>query len=132
MPEDVVYLTVDDLLLVAAAATEVTDDGVAVRDHGLLDAAANRPRATAFGQDAYPTVHEKAAALLQSIARNHALVDGNKRTAWLATYVFYDLNGYELDAPDDDGPVALVLDLIADHLDVEDIAARLSEWLKPR
>ncbi|WP_280470665.1 type II toxin-antitoxin system death-on-curing family toxin [Nocardia farcinica] len=70
---------------------------VEVGDYGLLDAAIARPQATVFGVDAYPTLFEKAAALLQSIARNHALLDGNKRTAWAAAWVFLELNGIELD-----------------------------------
>ncbi|ODQ95512.1 death-on-curing protein [Mycolicibacterium holsaticum] len=68
-----------------------------VADYGLLDAAVARPQATAFGIDAYPDLFTKAAALLQSLARNHALVDGNKRTAWAATWTFLYLNGVELD-----------------------------------
>jgi death-on-curing protein len=129
MPEPVHYLTAEDLVLVATIAAK---EAAVVRDYGLLDAAAGRPRSRAFGQDAYPTIHEKAAALLQSIVRNHALVDGNKRTAWLATVVFYDLNGYDLDPPDVDGPVDLVLDAITDHLDVTAIAGRPAVWAKPR
>ncbi|SLG40667.1 Death-on-curing protein [Mycobacteroides abscessus subsp. abscessus] len=74
---------------------------VQVGDYGLLDAAVARPQASVFGLDAYPTLLEKAAALLQSIARNHALLDGNKRTAWAAAWVFLELNGVDLD-PDFD------------------------------
>jgi death on curing protein len=129
MPDIVKHLTLDDLLTVSAAAT---GGDPAVRDFGLLQAAADRTRTTVFGHDAYPTIHTKAAALLQSIARNHALVDGNKRTAWLATFVFYDLNGYDLDSPDDDGPVELVLDVVTEHLEVDEVADRLSPWAKPR
>ena len=65
-----------------------------IRDVGLLGSAAARPQATAFGRDAYPDVITKAAALLQSIVVNHALVDGNKRVGWLATAVFLELNGF--------------------------------------
>lgn len=129
MPEPTRYLTLDNLLQIASAAT---DGDPPVRDLGLLEAAADRPRTTVFGLDAYPTIQTKAAALLQSIARNHALVDGNKRTAWLATFVFYDLNGYELDTPDDDGPVDLVLDVVSQHLEVDEIAVRIAPWVKPR
>jgi death-on-curing protein len=74
---------------------------VHVRDVGLLEAAVHRPRASVLGQDAYPDLFTKAAALLHSLARNHPLVDGNKRLAWLATYVFCAKNGVELDADDD-------------------------------
>ena len=58
-----------------------------IRDLGLIDSAVARPRSSAFGEDAYPTVALKAAALLHSLAANHGLVDGNKRLAWLATTV---------------------------------------------
>lgn len=127
MPETV-HLTAEDLLVIAGAATGAP---AAVRDYGLLDAAAARPRASAFGQDAYPTLHQKAAALLQSIVMGHTLVDGNKRLAWLATYVFYDLNDHDLDATTDEG-FDLMMSAINDHLDVEDIARRLAAYAKAR
>jgi len=73
-----------------------------IRDLGLLDSAVNRPRSSAFGEDAYETIDLKAAALLHSMTKNHALVDGNKRLAWLSTVVFCDLNGVEPDLKDDD------------------------------
>ena len=83
-----------------------------MRDLGLLDAAVHRPRASVLGQDAYPDLLTKAAALLHSLARNHPLVDGNKRLAWLATYVFCAKNGVELD-PDDDDAYDLVIGVAA-------------------
>ncbi len=95
-----------------------------VRDIGLLDAATARPRSSAFGQDAYPTLALKAAALLHSVARNHALVDGNKRLAWLATVVFLDINGHLVDLTDD-AAFDLVMDVAQGAAEVEDIAARL-------
>lgn len=125
MPE-VVHLTAEDLVLIAAPATGAP--GV-VRDYGLLDAAANRPRASAFGQDAYPSLHLKAAALLQSLLMNHPLVYGNKRLAWLATVVFYDLNGHALDALADEA-FDFVLAVVTDHLDT--IGAQLEKWATPR
>ncbi|VEG45337.1 death-on-curing family protein [Mycolicibacterium flavescens] len=88
------YLDRDDVLVAGAAAVGVE---LRVADYGLLDAAGARPQATAFGVDAYPDPFTKAAALLQSLARNHALVDGNKRTAWAAAWTFLYLNGVELD-----------------------------------
>lgn len=94
-----------------------------VRDLGLLDAAASRPRASAFGEDAYPTLELKAAALLHSIARNHALVDGNKRLAWLATTVFLDLNGSPVELSDD-AAFDIVMAVAQGELEVPDIAAR--------
>ncbi len=73
-----------------------------IRDVGLLDSAVNRPRSSAFGEDAYETLDLKAAALLHSMTKNHALVDGNKRLGWLSTVVLCDLNGLSPDLKDDD------------------------------
>ncbi len=95
-----------------------------VRDIGLLDSAINRPRSSAFGEDAYPTMSLKAAALLHSITKNHALVDGNKRLAWLSTVVFCDLNGSASQLSDDDA-FELVWEIASSHMDVASIAGRL-------
>jgi death-on-curing protein len=95
-----------------------------VRDVGLLDSAAARPRSSAFGADAYPSPQLKAAALMHSLARNHALVDGNKRLAWLATVVFLDINGVE-PALDDNGAFAVVMDVAQGHEELEELADRL-------
>lgn len=103
----------------------VRDLGVGpVRDLGLVDSAAARPRASVFGEDAYPSLATKAAAFLHSLARNHALVDGNKRLAWLATVVFLDINGR---APDvtEDGAFDLVVEIASGSADVAQIAERL-------
>jgi len=91
-----------------------------IRDLGLLDSAVNRPRSSAFGEDAYQTLKLKAAALLHSMVKNHALVDGNKRLAWLCTVVFCDLNGFAPDLDDDDA-FRLVWDIASSA--EEDIAA---------
>ena len=116
---EIEYLDLEDLLgLVRALETGP------VRDVGLLDSAAARPRSVAFGEDAYATIPLKAAALLHSLVGNHTLVDGNKRLGWLATVVFLDLNGHAPDL-DDDAAFALVMDVAAGAVDVEDIAARL-------
>jgi death-on-curing protein len=68
-------------------------DPAPIRDVGLLGSAAARPQTSAFGEDAYPDLWTKAAALLQSMLKNHALVDGNKRLGWLATATFLEING---------------------------------------
>lgn len=113
------YLTLEDLLGLVRRL------GVGpVRDLGLLDAAIARPQSSAFGEDAYPTVKLKAAALLHSIVTNHALVDGNKRLGWLATTVFLDVNGEPVDLEDDDA-FQLVLDVAEGGIGVEGIADRL-------
>ena len=95
-----------------------------VRDIGLLDSAAARPRSSAFGADAYPTLELKAAALLHSITPSHALVDGNKRLAWLATVVFVDINAHEPRLSDDEA-FALVMSVAEGQLDVTAIATTL-------
>ena len=113
------YLTLEDLLGLVRRL------GVGpVRDLGLLDAAVARPQSTAFGEDAYPTVKFKAAALLHSIVTNHALIDGNKRLGWLATTVFLDVNGESVDLEDDDA-FQLVMDVAEGRIGVVGIADRL-------
>lgn len=117
---DVDYLDLEDLLRFVRAM------GVGpVRDLGLLDAACARPRSTVFGTEAYPTLPEKAAALLHSLARNHPLVDGNKRLAWFATVVFLDLNGLSV-VLDPDAAFRLVMDVAEGHVEVEGIVERLT------
>jgi death on curing protein len=120
-------LTVEDLLLIAE-----TIGTTAVRDVGLLDAAAHRPQATAFGEDAYATVHEKAAALLEAVVRNHALVDGNKRLGWAAAVVFYDLNGFHLEPPSAGDAVELVAAVAAGQLELAKLSERLMGWAVSR
>jgi len=93
------YLDLEDLLDIARAAV---GKGAVVGDYGLLQSALARPRASVFGEDAYPDLHRKAAALLHSLARNHALVDGNKRLAWTACRTFLAINGQWISAPEDD------------------------------
>jgi len=95
-----------------------------VRDVGLLDSAVNRPRSSAFGEDAYQTIDLKAAALLHSLTKNHALVDGNKRIAWLCTVVFCDLNDYSSSLTDNEA-FDLVREIASSHMEVATIANRL-------
>lgn len=118
--DGVEYLDLEDLLGLVRALKAGP-----VRDLGLLDSSCSRPRSTAFGADAYPRLEEKAAALLHSLARNHALVDGNKRLAWLATVVFLDLNGRTVELDDKDA-FELVMAVAEGALDVDEIAARLT------
>jgi death-on-curing protein len=120
------HLTVEQALRIARLAV---GGPIEVRDVGLLDAAVHRPRATVLGQDAYPDLFAKAAALLHSLARNHPLVDGNKRHAWLATYVFLAKNDVILD-PVDDAAYELVVAVAAGEVDeVEEIARALESFV---
>ena len=121
------YLTLPELLNLAErlGASEV-------RDYGLLESALARPQASVFGQDAYPDVWQKAAALMESLARNHALVDGNKRLSWYATWVFLHINGHPLDADFDvDEAERFVLAVCQGELDVPKIAEALSRFEGP-
>ncbi|HEV8648978.1 MAG TPA: type II toxin-antitoxin system death-on-curing family toxin [Actinomycetes bacterium] len=121
-------LTVEDLLIIAEEAIGEP----AVRDIGLLDSAAHRPQASAFGKDAYPTIDEKAAALLEAVVRNHALVDGDKRLAWSAAVVLYDLNGFDLDPPTVDEAVDLVIEVATGQVDLPRLTERLASWAHQR
>ncbi|MGY1436484.1 type II toxin-antitoxin system death-on-curing family toxin [Streptomyces reniochalinae] len=103
-----------------------------IREWGLLSSAVQRPRSSAFGQDAYPDLFEKAAALLHSVASNHSLIDGNKRTGWATAVVFLDLNGYELAEPlDEDKAEAFVLKVSQSRLEIGEIAENLASFVKP-
>jgi death-on-curing protein len=121
------YLDRDDVL---TAGTVAVARVLKVRDYGLLDAAVARPRASAFGLDAYPDDFTKAAALLQSLARSHALVDGNKRTAWAAAWTFLHINGVELGDFDVDDAERFMNDVASRDLDIEHIAGKLSRYAK--
>jgi len=125
----VIYLTLPELLHVAE---RTRGSGHAVRDYGLLEAALARPRARAFGKDAYPDLDAKAAALLHSIARNHALIDGNKQLALAAVIAFYGLNGRRLILTNDEA-YDLVMAVASGRLDAVDaIAAVLQPGTAPR
>jgi death-on-curing protein len=121
------YLTVGEVIRISEA--EVGEDVLA--DFGLLDAAVQRPQQSAFGSDAYPDIHHKAAALMHSIARNHAFVDGNKRVAAASMLVFYALNGWTVPVPDQGDLVALVVDTAEGLLTVDAIADTLKGWAQP-
>jgi death-on-curing protein len=113
------YLSLEDLLDL------VNELGAGpVRDIGLLDSACRRPQATFFGQEAYPTLAAKAAALMHSLACNHGLVDGNKRLALLATAVFLRVNGHTLDLTDDEA-FDLTMSVAQGQLDADGIQERL-------
>jgi death-on-curing protein len=125
----VIYLALPELLHVAERTLGA---GCAVRDYGLLEAALARPQAAAFGKDAYPDLDAKSGALLHSIARNHALVDGNKRLALAAVLAFYGLNGRRLTLTNDEA-YDLVISVAAGQLDdAEAIAAVLGNATQPR
>jgi death-on-curing protein len=124
-----IYLSLPELLRVAE---RVLGPDVKVRDLGLLEAALARPQTRAFGADAYPTLDEKAAALLHSLAPNHALIDGNNRLALSGLIAFYGVNGRRLTLTNDQA-YGLVMAVAGGELDpVGSIAARLTGATEPR
>jgi len=120
------YLALEDVLGLARRIGEPRP-----RDVGLVASAVLRPQTSVFGEDAYPDLHTKAAALLHSLARNHAFVDGNKRVAWLSAGAFYWINGMLLDAPDDPA-YDLVIAVATGTVDVPQIAEALAPWVRAR
>lgn len=117
-----IYLTLDELLVIAE---RVIDGDVALRDAGLLESAAARPQTTVFGADAYPDLHSKSAALLISICKNHALIDGNKRLALAATIVMLGVNGWVLTMTNDEAYDLVIAVASGDLNDVPEVADRL-------
>ena len=124
MTEEPDFLTFNDVIQIAAGVLPE----VAVRDAGLIESAVARPQTTVFGDAAYPTLMTQAGALLHSLARNHPLVDGNKRLAWASARVFLLMNRVDLSYDVDDAE-ELVLAVARGECDVEEIAQRLESWL---
>jgi death-on-curing protein len=124
-----VYLSAEDVLVIADHACP--DIRVVIRDAGLLESAVHRPSAAMLGQEAYPDLLDKAAALLHSLAVNHPLFDGNKRTAWLSCVTFLAMNDVEL-RPDIDAAERLVISVATGETDeVKAISDGLRELLAP-
>jgi len=119
--EPIEYLDLEDLV---ELATRLLGDPPPIRDVGLLGSAAARPEATAFGRDAYPDLWSKAAALLQSVVKNHALVDGNKRLGWLATAAFLELNDVTVTRVSNAAVCRFVMAVAAGQDGVDVLAAR--------
>lgn len=119
------YLTTPELLRIAE---HFLDRAVEIRDPGLLDSAVSRPAASMMGVEAYPSLDLKAAALLDSVVNNHALIDGNKRLGLIVVATFYELNDHYFDPPHD-GVYDLIMS-VADGVqrDVPTIAAILERW----
>jgi death-on-curing protein len=119
------FLDLDDVI---ELARRLFGDPPPVRDIGLLGSAVARPQTTVGGEDAYPSVWLKAAALLQSIVGNHALVDGNKRLGWVATAVFLQVNGASVAQATNDDVYDLVMEVASTPVELRAVAARLEHW----
>jgi death-on-curing protein len=116
------FLNLDDVL---DLCRKLLGDPPPVRDIGLLGSAVARPQTTLGEEDAYPTVTEKAAALLQSLVINHALIDGNKRLGWLATAVFLEINNFSVAHVPNDDVYELVMHVASNNPPLSDIVQRL-------
>ncbi|SON62698.1 Toxin Doc [Mycobacterium simulans] len=119
------YLDLEDLLEIAR---EAVGKDVVVRDYGLLESAVARPRASVFGQDAYLDLQLKAAALMHSLARNHALVDGNERLAWTACRTFLAINDQWIGAPEDERFDFVIGVASGAMSDLDEIVEQLRSW----
>ena len=128
MSDPVEFLDLDDII---ELARRLLGDPPPIRDAGLLGSAIARPQTTVGGEDAYPTVWLKAAALLQSIVDNHALIDGNKRLGWLATAVFLEINGASVAAATNDDVFDLVMAVSSSASPIEEIARQLQQLHEP-
>ncbi len=91
------YLTAEQVLFIHSRLIDTTGGAHGIRDLGLLQSAAARPKATFGGKDLYPDVFHKAAALMESLIKNHPFVDGNKRTAITSAGILLQINGYSLE-----------------------------------
>lgn len=125
MSDPIDYLDLHDLIEIGKSLI----DDFRIRDEGLLESAAMRPQTTIYGEDAYPTFEEKVASFIHSLARNRALIDGNKKIAWSAGRIFCLMNGRDLKMPIDDAE-KMILDIAKGDIEVADIATILKKAIK--
>ncbi len=118
------YLGYHQVLWIYRRVIEETGGSPGIRDEGLLRSALARPQASFGGQELYPSLFEKAAALIESLALNHPFVDGNKRMAWECLDLLLDINGYRITATHDQG-FEFVMRIVNREMTVQDTA----EWL---
>ena len=117
------YLSLEDALQQIAIA------GFYVKDAGLLDSALARPQTSVFGEDAYPTLEVKAAAMTHSVIKNHPMVDGNKRTSWFLLNAFLYINGYLLEMSTEEG-LEFTLGVATDQLSLEQAAEKIRSQMR--
>ena len=117
------YLSLEDALQQIAIA------GFYVKDAGLLDSALARPQTSVFGEDAYPTLEVKAAAMTHSVIKNQPMVDGNKRTSWFLLNAFLYINGYLLEMSTEEG-LEFTLGVATDQLSLEEAAEKIRSHMR--
>lgn len=122
-----IFLNLDEVLAIHHTEVEKFGGSHGVRDLNLLDSAIQRPESSFMGDDLYPTIFDKVAALMHSILLNHPFVDGNKRTATASAAYFLYLNGYELEVTQEE-MVQLALRVESKKIDLEQIAKWFKEY----
>ncbi|UQZ84260.1 Toxin Doc [Paenibacillus konkukensis] len=133
MKEMINFLTKEEVISAHYFMMKKMNDAeqAGVKDHGLLESAVHRPQQSVFGEDAYPTLFDKAAALLESLVKNHCFHNGNKRTAYLVTKSFMILNGYHL-RMEREYAVEFIVDIAKGLHSLETIAYILNEHSEER
>lgn len=114
-----------EYLLLEVMVRHLQRVGFTVKDAGLLDSALSRPKTTLFGLDAYPSLELKAAAMMHSVIKNHPMMDGNKRSAWICVKAFLGINGRLL-VSDSNEAFELILKIANDQVELEDVAIWLA------
>lgn len=116
-----------EIIAIHDRVIEETGGVIGIRDLGLIQAAVAKPLTALFGAEMYPTIHEKAAVFLEALANYHGFVDGNKRSAFVCAARVLYLNGYDIDAGQDE-VVSFMRDVATKKRDLP----RIAEWLKRR
>lgn len=125
----IIYLSTEQVLFIHDQQIKRFGGSSGIRDVGLIESALGRPQASFGGEDLYPTIFNKAAALMHSILKNHAFVDGNKRTALAGTGIFLKINGYNLENQHKE-EITFALSVENGKLSLEDIASWLQNHCK--
>jgi len=125
MKPKIQYLYLDEVIEIGEALIP----NFRIRDIGLLESAVIRPEMTVYGREAYKTLAEKIAALMHSLASNHALVDGNKRITWSCGRIFAILNGSDFEVDVDEAEKVIVA-LASGDLDAKSLAPIIEKWIE--
>ena len=125
------YLSPEQVLFIHSRIIDTTGGSHGIRDIGLLQSSVSRPKATFDGKDLYPDVFRKAAALMESLARDHPFIDGNKRTAITSTAIFLGMNGYRLETTQKELE-RFTLSVAVGRVQFDDIAAWFNKFTSER
>ena len=127
--EPIKYLSLEQVLVIHAELIKRYGGSQGIREHGLLESAVFRPQASAFGQEAYPTLFEKCAVLGYSLIQNHPFLDGNKRTGFAAMHLMLLINGYDLTSSTKE-EIAMAENVASGKMHEPEIALWLKQYSK--